>query len=107
SLQWNLWSVGRRTRAKVQGKIRRAGGFIVIARRGRYSGAVTRQTGESPGRTPMSAQMVLLPAFVLVGLTFAFFFWTGAGRRGALAGGGAAGGARGGGPGAPPRRIWR
>jgi hypothetical protein len=34
----------------------------------------------------MSAQMVLLPVFVLVGLTFAFFFWTGAGRRGPLAG---------------------
>jgi hypothetical protein len=34
----------------------------------------------------MSAQMVLLPVFVLVGLTFAFFFWAGARRRGPLAG---------------------
>ena len=34
----------------------------------------------------MSVPMVLLPVFVLVGLTFAFFFWTGAGRRGPLAG---------------------
>jgi hypothetical protein len=34
----------------------------------------------------MSAQMVLLPVFVLVGLTFAFFFWTGSRRRGPLAG---------------------
>src|SRR5258708_17327657 len=62
------------------------GGFIVIGRRGHYSGAVTRQTAKSPGRTPMSAQMVLLPVFVLVGLTFVVFFWTGSGRRGPLAG---------------------
>jgi hypothetical protein len=34
----------------------------------------------------MSAHMVLLPVFVLVGLTFAFFFWTGSRRRGPLAG---------------------
>ncbi len=34
----------------------------------------------------MSAQMVLLPVFVLVGLTFVVFFWTGSGRRGPLAG---------------------
>jgi hypothetical protein len=34
----------------------------------------------------MSAQMVLLPVFVLVGMTFAFFFWTGSRRRGPLAG---------------------
>jgi hypothetical protein len=35
----------------------------------------------------MSAEMVLLPVFVLVGLTFVLFFWTGRGRRGPLAGG--------------------
>jgi hypothetical protein len=34
----------------------------------------------------MSVQMVLLPVFVLVALTFGMFFWTGSGRRGALAG---------------------
>jgi hypothetical protein len=32
----------------------------------------------------MSSQMVLLPVFVLVGLTFVMFFWTG--RRGGVAG---------------------
>src|SRR3954453_14476646 len=35
----------------------------------------------------MSVQMVLLPVFVLVGLTFALLLWTGAARRGALVGG--------------------
>jgi hypothetical protein len=34
----------------------------------------------------MSVQMVLLPVFVLVALTFGMFFWTGSGRRGVLAG---------------------
>jgi hypothetical protein len=34
----------------------------------------------------MSASVVLLPVFVLVGLTFVFFFWTGSGRRGLLTG---------------------
>jgi hypothetical protein len=34
----------------------------------------------------MSVPMVLLPVFVLVALTFVFFFWTGAGRRGPAAG---------------------
>jgi hypothetical protein len=33
----------------------------------------------------MSIPMILLPVFVLVGLTFVFFFWTGSGRRGPLA----------------------
>jgi hypothetical protein len=32
----------------------------------------------------MSVPSVLLPVFVLVALTFVFFFWTGAGRRGPL-----------------------
>jgi hypothetical protein len=34
--------------------------------------------------------MILLPVFVLVGLTFGFFFWTGPGRRGSVASRGAA-----------------
>jgi hypothetical protein len=34
----------------------------------------------------MSIGMVLLPVFVLVGLTFVLFFWTGTGRRGPLVG---------------------
>ena len=34
----------------------------------------------------MSVPMVLLPVFVLVALTFVFFFWTGSRRRGLLAG---------------------
>jgi hypothetical protein len=38
----------------------------------------------------MSIPMILLPVFVLVGLTFGFFFWTGPGRRGSAAGRGAA-----------------
>ena len=35
----------------------------------------------------MSVQMVLLPVFVLVGLTFALLLWTARGRRGDPAGG--------------------
>jgi hypothetical protein len=35
----------------------------------------------------MSVQMVLLPVFVLVGLTFALLFWTFGARRGALVSG--------------------
>ena len=35
----------------------------------------------------MSVQMVLLPAFVLVGLTFFLLIWMGAARRGALVSG--------------------
>jgi hypothetical protein len=36
----------------------------------------------------MSVQMVLLPVFVLVGLTFALLLWMAGARRGALVGGG-------------------
>jgi hypothetical protein len=36
----------------------------------------------------MSVQMVLLPVFVLVGLTFALLLWMTGARRGALVGGG-------------------
>jgi hypothetical protein len=36
----------------------------------------------------MSAQMVLLPVFVLVGLNFALLLWMAGARRGALVGGG-------------------
>ena len=35
----------------------------------------------------MSVQMVLLPVFVLVGLTFVLLFWTFGSRRGAIVGG--------------------
>jgi hypothetical protein len=35
----------------------------------------------------MSVQMILLPVFVLVGLTFALLLWMAAARRGALVGG--------------------
>src|SRR6202040_1241957 len=40
-----------------------------------------------PGRIPMSVQMVLLPVFVLVGLTFALLLWMVGARRNALVGG--------------------
>src|SRR5437764_8445649 len=39
------------------------------------------------GRIPMSVQMVLLPVFVLVGLTFALLLWTARARRQAIVGG--------------------
>src|SRR6478735_1033168 len=58
-------------------------GFIVRAERGRYSGG----SNSSWGRIAMSAQMVLLPVFVLVGLTFALLLWMAGARRQALVGG--------------------
>jgi hypothetical protein len=41
----------------------------------------------SPGEFEMSVQMVLLPVFVLVGLTFVLLLWMGGARRQALVGG--------------------
>jgi hypothetical protein len=57
-------------------------GFIVRAGRGRYSGGLRRSGGFF-----MSVQMVLLPVFVLVGLTFFLLLWMAGARRGALVGG--------------------
>src|SRR4051812_16267540 len=59
-----------------------AGSSIVIAGRARYSG-----TACWLGRNSMSVQMVLLPVFVLVGLTFALLLWMAGARRGALVNG--------------------
>src|SRR5438034_11561894 len=42
---------------------------LVMGRRGRYSGVET-----CPEGAPMSIPMVLLPVFVLIGLTFALLF---------------------------------
>ena len=47
--------------------------------RGRYSGWRARKTGIF-----MSVQMVLLPVFVLIGLTFALLIWMAGVRRNAL-----------------------
>ena len=58
-------------------------GFIVTDGRGRYSGGLTFTSGG----IPMSIQMILLPVFVLVGLTFALLLWMAGARRGALVGG--------------------
>ena len=58
-------------------------GFIVRAGRGRYSGGLRAVRGGFP----MSVQMVLLPVFVLVGLTFFLLLWMAGARRGALVGG--------------------
>src|SRR3954465_3923545 len=55
---------------------------IVMVRRGRYSGDGVLSREES-----MSVQMVLLPVFVLVGLTFALLLWMAGARRQALVGG--------------------
>src|SRR5216110_207960 len=57
--------------------------FIVRGAGGRYSGG----SNSSWGRIVMSAQMVLLPVFVLVGLTFALLLWMAGARRQALVGG--------------------
>src|SRR4051794_28436509 len=57
------------------------GGSIVSARRGRYSGGSLK-----PGEIPMTVQMVLLPVFVLVGLTFALLLWMASARAGAVKG---------------------
>jgi hypothetical protein len=59
------------------------GGFIVTGGRGRYSGGLTFTSGG----IPMSIQMILLPVFVLVGLTFALLVMMVGARRGALVGG--------------------
>jgi hypothetical protein len=55
---------------------------IVSEERGRYSGDGVLFREES-----MSVQMILLPVFVLVGLTFALLVWMAGARRGALVGG--------------------
>jgi hypothetical protein len=58
-------------------------GFIARSERGRYSGGLALD----PGGIPMSIQMVLLPVFVLVGLTFALLLGMFGARRQALVGG--------------------
>src|ERR1700684_129561 len=55
-----------------------------MTERGRYSGGL-QSIG---GRIPMTVQSVLLPVFVLVGLTFFLLLWMTGARREALVGGG-------------------
>src|ERR1700684_3015353 len=54
-----------------------------MTERGRYSGGL-QSIG---GRIPMTVQSVLLPVFVLVGLTFFLLLWMAGARRQALVGG--------------------
>src|SRR6202035_2946605 len=53
---------------------------------GRGPAAIAGPAASSRGRIPMSIQMVLLPVFVLVGLTFALLLWMAGARRQALVG---------------------
>jgi hypothetical protein len=68
--------------SNASGDSRMACGFIVFGRDGRYSGAVTR-----PREAAMSIPMILLPVFVLIGLTFALLFWMAVARGHSLKGG--------------------
>jgi hypothetical protein len=70
---------------KVQAKAGTTGDSLSLPGMAVIAG-LSRGKREIPGRLPMSVPMVLLPVFVLVGLTFVFLFWTGSGRRGSPAG---------------------
>jgi hypothetical protein len=87
-LQWNLRDIGRRARTKVQGNLRSEADLLslpgVVAIAGLYRARREKFPGELPRRILMSAEMVLLPVFVLVGLAFVLLFAMATTRTGSL-----------------------